>query len=288
MQASVLTSDWIQEKLTHEQRVDDLIGPYLVARSHHKKQPVLDFLFEYYHFRPAMLRKWSPGLGVELSFSDQERQHLPQFSELQVEGTIAFLDPSLFPEKRRKSLEWVIELLEQTQQKRPQFGCFGLHEWAMVYRSDDPRHTQVPLRFSTQEIAEIVESHHLICTHFDAYRFFTPEAVPLNKHQLSREVFIEKEQPGCIHTNMDVYKWAYKFYPWVSSETILAAFELAYKARYIDMKASPYDLSDQGVLPIKIETLDGKQEYKFEQEALSKKAKPIRAQLIEELKQLSI
>ena len=106
MQASVLTSDWIQEKLTHEQRVDDLIGPYLIARSHHKKQPVLDFLFEYYHFRPAMLRNWSPGLGVELSLSDQDRQHLPQFSELQVEGTIAFLDPSLFPDTRRKSLDY--------------------------------------------------------------------------------------------------------------------------------------------------------------------------------------
>jgi hypothetical protein len=288
MQATVVISDWIQNKIAHEERIDALIGPYLVARSHHKKQPVLDFLFEYYHFRPALLRKWSPGYGVELPISEHEISHLPQLSELCIQDDVAFLNPHLFPDKRRKSLEWVIELLEQTQQKKAQFGCFGLHEWAMVYRSNDPRHHQVPLRFSTQEIAEIVDSHNLVCTHFDAYRFFMPEAIPKNKHELSRDRFIAMEQPGCIHTNMDVYKWAYKFYPWVSSDTILSAFELAYDARYIDMKASPYDLSEQGLSPIKIETIEGKQEYKLEQEALSLKAKPIRARLIKELKQLAI
>ena len=180
----------------------------------------------------------------------------------------------------------MIKLLHKTQDKRPQFGCFGLHEWAMVYRSHEPRHNQVPLRFSHEKIAEIVDSHHLLCTHFDAFRFFTPQAQPLNRHSLSREVFAESEQPGCIHTNMDVYKWAYKFYPWVSSELILDAFELAYQARHIDMRASPYDLGYMGLNPIKIETEAGKKEYRLAQESLSIKAKSIRARLILELELL--
>jgi hypothetical protein len=212
--------------------------------------------------------------------------YLPALSELYLAPDMAYLDPKLFPEKRLSSLAWVIKLLHNTQDKRPQFGCFGLHEWAMVYRSHEPRHNQVPLRFSHEKIAEIVDSHHLLCTHFDAFRFFTPQAQPLNRHSLSREVFAESEQPGCIHTNMDVYKWAYTFYPWVSSELILDAFELAYQARHIDMRASPYDLGYMGLNPIKIETEAGKKEYRLAQESLSIKAKSIRARLILELELL--
>lgn len=295
--------EWTRRKKAHEQRTDALLSEYLENRSRHQKQPVLDFLFEYYHFRPSKLRNWSPGVGLLLALDSNLNSiensatltkdedgglpaYLPALSELYLAPDMAYLDPKLFPEKRLSSLAWVIKLLHNTQDKRPQFGCFGLHEWAMVYRSHEPRHNQVPLRFSHEKIAEIVDSHHLLCTHFDAFRFFTPQAQPLNRHSLSREVFAESEQPGCIHTNMDVYKWAYKFYPWVSSELILDAFELAYQARHIDMRASPYDLSFMGLNPIKIETEAGKKEYRLAQESLSIKAKSIRARLILELELL--
>ena len=296
--------EWTCRKKAHEQRTDTLLSEYLENRSRHQKQPVLDFLFEYYHFRPSKLKNWSPGVGLSLALNSNLNSNastvtlptdeddgllgdLPALSELYMAQDVAYLDPKLFPEKRLSSLAWVIKLLHNTQDKRPQFGCFGLHEWAMVYRSHEPRHNQVPLRFSHEKIAEIVDSHHLLCTHFDAFRFFTPQAQPLNRHTLSREVFSESEQPGCIHTNMDVYKWAYKFYPWVSSELILDAFELAYQARYIDMRASPYDLSYMGLNPIKIETEAGKKEYRLAQESLSIEAKRIRARLILELELLS-
>ncbi len=295
--------EWTRRKKAHEQRTDALLSEYLENRSRHQKQPVLDFLFEYYHFRPSKLRNWSPGVGLLLALDSNLNSiensatltkdedgglpaYLPALSELYLAPDMAYLDPKLFPEKRLSSLAWVIKLLHNTQDKRPQFGCFGLHEWAMVYRSHEPRHNQVPLRFSHEKIAEIVDSHHLLCTHFDAFRFFTPQAQPLNRHSLSREVFAESEQPGCIHTNMDVYKWAYKFYPWVSSELILDAFELAYQARHIDMRASPYDLGYMGLNPIKIETEAGKKEYRLAQESLSIKAKSIRARLIGELELL--
>ncbi len=277
--------EWIARKKAHEHRVDELIGDYLKARSAHKKQPVMDFLFEYYAFRPSALRRWSPGIGIGLEVS--EPSELPELSELVIEDSIAFLDPTLFPEKRIKSTRWILEMLQNTRDKKPMFGCFGMHEWAMVYKAEKPRHDQVPLRMEPEELAEFVESRPLVCTHFDAYRFFTPEAVPMNKFELSRQDFANTEQPGCIHSNMDLYKWAHKLYPWIGSDLILEAFELACEARTIDMMASPYDLQEHGLEPIKIETEEGRLEYLQHQEAIFEKGKPVREELIGEIMNLN-
>lgn len=275
---------WKVEKLAHEERVDFLISDYLIARSHQKKQPVMDFLFEYYAFRPSALRRWSPGLTVALECSSESE--LPELSELVHRYARSFLSAELFPVKRIRSLQWMLELLQKTTQKKPAFGCFGMHEWAMVYKSEEIRHAQVPLRMNPEDLAAFVESRPLICTHFDAYRFFTKPAVPLNKFELSREHFADTEQAGCIHTNMDLYKWAFKLYPWINSTLILDAFELAFEARTIDMKASPYDLSEHGLKPIKIETEPGRKEYLNAQQEIYRKGIPIRTQLIAEYKQL--
>jgi len=275
---------WKAQKAAHEQRVGELLSDYLEARSRQEKNPVMDFLFEYYAFRPSNFRKWSPGIGVKLAFTDFEE--LPEVSEITVENSVAFVDPSLFPEKRISSLKWMLNMLENTQNSRPSFGCFGMHEWAMVYKSTNPRHNQVPMRMEPDELAEFVESRPLLCTHFDAFRFFTEPAKPMNRFELSRETFHENEQPGCIHSNMDLYKWAFKMYPWIPSSLILQAFELAVEARHIDMQASPYDLRDQGLEPIKIETDSGRKEYKQKQEMIFEKGLPIREQIIEKMREL--
>lgn len=277
-------SHWKSEKVIHEQRVDELLNDYLEARSRQEKNPVMDFLFEYYAFRPSNFRKWSPGIGVNLSFSDFDK--LPEVSELTVDGDVAFVDPKLFPDKRISSLKWMLNMLENTQQSKPSFGCFGMHEWAMVYKSDNPRHNQLPMRMDPNELAEFVESRPLLCTHFDAFRFFTKPAKPMNRFELSRETFHKTEQPGCIHSNMDLYKWAFKMYPWIPSSLILEAFELAVEARYIDMQASPYDLREQGMEPIKIETDSGRKEYKQKQEMIFEKGLPVREKIIEQMQGL--
>jgi len=156
----------------------------------------------------------------------------------------------------------------------------------MVYRAGEVRHNQLPLRMKKEELAEFVESRPLVCTHFDAFRFFTHQARPLNKFELNRETFIENEQPGCIHTNMDLYKWGFKMYPWISSEIIRKAFLLAIEARKIDMQASPYDLRDKGLDPIRIETEKGREIYLNEQRSIYDKSIPVRQQLIEEYRGL--
>ncbi len=274
------TEEWVDKQKAHEQRVEELIGQYLIDRSHHVKNPVMDFLFEYYAFRPSMLKRWSPGFGTALEFKNSEE--LPYFEEFSVVDNVAYFSKNSFPEKRSKSACWILQMLKNTQSKRPSFGCFGMHEWAMVYRTDNPRHLQVPMRMEPDKLAEFVESRPLLCTHFDAFRFFTKPAQPMNRFELSREKFSEMEQPGCIHSNMDLYKWAFKLYPWISSDLILEAFELAYEARLIDMKASPYDLREQGLEPIKIETEEGRKIYKQEQEAIFERGIPVRNKIISE------
>jgi hypothetical protein len=151
----------------------------------------------------------------------------------------------------------------------------------MIYREETHRHSQVPLRLSLSRIAEVVEESELRCTHYDAYRFFTPSATPLNRIRLSREGTTDNDQPGCIHVTMDLYKFAHKIAPWCSSDLIAQTFLLAVAAREIDMRASPYDLSEYGFEPIRVEEAAGRVEYIEAQRDLRERARVVREQLIE-------
>lgn len=275
---------WMERKSRHEAELGELLNPYLKKRSMQQKDPVLDFLFEYYAFRPSHLLRWSPGLSTSLQISPGSS--LPEVSELTVESDRAYLDASHFPKKRIKSLKWTLGLLRNSSDKKPFYGCFGMHEWAMVYRAGEVRHEQIPLRLTDDEVADFVESRPLLCTHFDAFRFFTDKAKPMNRNELSRDKFQEMEQPGCLHTNMDLYKWAFKLYPWISSEVIRKAFFNAVETRKVDMQASPYDAREFGLEPIKIETETGRKEYLERQTEIFERSMPIRSELIDAMEDL--
>ena len=90
----------------------------------------------------------------------------------------------------------------------------------------------------------------------------------------------QHEQPGCIHANMDLYKWCYKAMPWAGSELLWECFRFALAAREIDMRASPYDLSSYGYEPIAVETEDGRREYEHAQRGLCERGRPLRDELI--------
>jgi len=157
-----------------------------------------------------------------------------------------------------------------------------LHEWAMVYRqaADEVRHNAWPLRFPADAIARIVEAQPVRCSHFDAFRFFTPAARPLNRLQPARESAVEFEQRGCLHANMDLYKWAFKLAPFTPSKLIADCFALARDIREIDMRASPYDLRAIGYEPIAIETAAGRSEYERHQRDFAERGQPLRARLL--------
>jgi hypothetical protein len=184
---------------------------------------------------------------------------------------------------RLRSIRWTRELLAGVASRPPMLGCFGLHEWAMVYGQEpgSVRHPAYPLRLGARQADAVVDSHRIACTHFDAYRFFSDPARPLNTVRPTRETQAAYDQPGCLHATMDLYKWAYKLTPLVASELIADCFELARDVRQVDMQASPYDLRALGVAPIAIETAAGKAEYMQRQRDFAERAAPLRARLIE-------
>lgn len=277
----VLSSeDWRQRADRHQKLISPLADDFLQRRSMGKKHPVHDFLFTYYHFSPTKLKQWVPSFEEALQIEDED--DLP-FSAYWFERHSKILQ--LNPERLQKHIlalaAFVEELCLTLLERPPRFGCFGLHEWAMVYRTpqEQLRHADYRLRLPPEALADFVESQNLCCTHYDAYRFFTPQAAPLNLYQPALHTRLQNEQSGCLHANMDLYKWASKLWPWVGSDFIAQAFWLALEGREIDMRASPYDLLEHGYPPICIETEAGRKAYQSLQQQYAQKATALRAEL---------
>jgi hypothetical protein len=242
-------------------------------------------LFTYYHLTPTQLLRWHPGYGVALAGQESSLYaHLRGYCRAD-NGVI--VDPEHLI-KHRMTIEYVARLLEATANRPARLNCFGLHEWAMLYQTspDDVRHSGVPLRLGHDGTNAVVESLPLRCTHYDAFRFFTCPARPRNAVQLTRKTQIATEQPGCLHAGMDLYKFAAKLVPLLDSEALMDAFELAYTARELDMRASPYDLTAFGYNPIRIETASGRAEYVLHQASLSGRSAGVRAALLTRCQQL--
>lgn len=271
-------AEWNRRRLEHERRLGPLLDAHVARQSRHQAHPVIDFLFQYYPYRPGTLRRWTPGVGVILE-GESARALLSDAHYEEREGGVALKIPE-FSQRRREGVEWILRLLETTAAREPRFGCFGLHEWAMVYRSPNRRHSAVPLRMPEGDLARFVESQRIVCSHYDAFRFFTPAARPLNALQPSAEMRLAHEQRGCLHANMDLYKWAMKIWPWIEAELVADAFLLAVEIRELDMRASPYDLRALGYSPVRIETEEGRREYQQLQKALADRAQLIRLRLI--------
>ncbi|QNE17641.1 3-methyladenine DNA glycosylase [Kribbella qitaiheensis] len=266
-------ADWEPLAAAHAARVDTLLADHLARRQRREKHPVEDFLFTYYPTRPNQLRVWHPGPGIRLRGGTQYKEKKGyRYSE-----DVADLDPDEIA-RRTDSITWIHQLLSATAGRQPQFGCFGLHEWAMVYRTADIRHDW-PLRLGSTGTDQVVESHKIACSHYDAFRFFTTPARPLNLLQPTREAQPSLEQGGCLHANMDLYKWSTKLMPFTPSSLVLDCFELARDIRTLDMRASPYDFTALGYSPIEIETPTGKATYAAAQRAFADRAGPLRLQL---------
>jgi hypothetical protein len=269
--------EWGARRDAHEARVAPWVDPHLDRAVRREKHPVLDFLFTYYNNSPGALRRWHPGAGVVLAGNPPHRAWTGYVA---VDGGVT-ADTSLTG-KRGRMVRDTVALLQATAARRPVFGCHGMHEWAMVYRqtADEIRHSAFPLRLAASDLEAVVEAAPLRCTHFDAFRFFTEPARPLNVLTPSRAAMPDLEQGGCLHTNMDLYKHAYRLSPLVPSELVADCFELARAIRTLDMKASPYDLSALGYEPVAIETVDGKQQYVEAQRAFADEAAALRDRLI--------
>ena len=280
---------WEARASAHAERVDEFVAPHLARRGSRVKHPVHDFLFTYYSQRPAQLRRWHPGYGVGLTgdvsaYDGLKGYEVATGSGGQTSATVS----TAYVGSQRPLLESLHRLLSATAGRPANFGCFGLHEWAMVYRmtEDQTRHADWPLRLGAEGTDQVVESHRIGCSHFDAFRFFTEPARPLNLLSPSSEDRPAFEQPGCLHGGMDLYKHAFRLTPMICSDLVADCFELARDIRVLDMRAAPYDLSGLGFDPVAIETPEGKQEYAAAQRRFAERGAPLRQRLIEECRRL--
>jgi hypothetical protein len=281
----VREEEWRGRQAAHRERVRPWIEPRLKRRSTGHAHPTDDFLFDYYPYSPNRLSTWHPGHGVVLEGAADEFLANPAYQRTPhgVATTLAWLD-----DQRCSRLRLAIRILEGTSSRPPTMGCFALHEWAMVYglAQEEVRHHSYPLRLTPDEIRETVDAIGVRCTHIDAYRFFTPEAEPLNSLTPTRATQPDLEQPGCLHASMDLYKYAMWFQPLVGSDLVADCFALARRARDLDMQASPYDVRQVGLEPIMVETPEGRVEYARRQRELIDLATPLRERLATALRAL--
>ena len=269
---------WKALRDQHFETVDPWIQPRLDRRSRNEKHPVDDFLFDYYPISAKKLRSWNPAFGISLEANESDLEEFNAKNYFFHDGCIS-LRPDWLDNNKEK-INHIYLLLRGTESRPVRNGCFGLHEWAMVLGQQNVRHDSWPLRLSQTEIKQTIDEQGLRCTHFDAFRFFTDEAAPLNPIQLTRNDQLTFEQPGCLHANMDLYKHAFALAPILGSEVVREAFALAREIRQVDMQVAPYDLRELGVIPIPVETPEGRAEFMERQRAFAHRATTLRLGII--------
>lgn len=289
--ARLTSAQWRAREAAHHERADALTSEHRARRTRGETHAIEDFLFTYYPFSPAKLRRWHPGAGVTLEGAapqldpaqDPGRTEWKHYVRTGATAEDLTVDLAALWEARGKLISFIERLLTETLEHTPSFGCFGLHEWAMVYRMtpEEIRHRALPLRLGALDTDVVVESNPISCSHFDAYRFFTPAAEPLNELTPTRANQPEMEQSGCLHAGMDVYKWAMKLGPIVPGDLLLDAFELARDIRSVDMRASPYDVSQYGLAAIPIETPEGKRAYAALQRGFADRGNALRVRVLD-------
>ncbi|WP_216452170.1 hypothetical protein [Arcanobacterium phocae] len=304
----VLSSDiWWPRALDHFYAAQRRSQGRVRRRQLGEKNPLEDFLWEYYPLRPGRLAVWHPGFTTDgepygLAEPDGDvdsvrawnptdsqapsplswwKHHasLPWQKSVHSEMGEAIVVDDEYLQHRSHGIQHLTALNRILSTREATFGCLGWHEWAMVYQADETRHP-LPLRLDVEQTNHLVEQAHIRCTHFDAFRFFMPAAVGFNRVQPTYETVFEHEQPGCIHVSMDLLRTCIQLGPIIPGELTIQAFDLAMEARTIDMAASPYDCSSLGLTAIPIETANGKAEYIERQRELATKARPLRQELL--------
>ena len=173
--------------------------------------PVEDFLFTYYSYRPAALRRWHPGLGVRLEGEDAAAFARSRGTS---SPATAQVDPTCG--RSRDQVRWIRRLLAATAGRPMAWAASASTSGRWSTASRRPRcATRLPAPTRVSGTDTVVEAHRIACTHYDAFRFFTERrgrgtlCCPPARRSTSTT-----SRDVCTPT-MDCYKWAYKLSPHV-------------------------------------------------------------------------
>ena len=242
-------------------RLAPYVEPHLARRRAGETHPVHDFLFTYYSFSPAKLLDWQPGWPES--------------------GSAELLA------KRRALVASTLELLRATAARTPRrSAASGCTSGRWCTGADETRHP-VPLRLGAAGTDEVVESHRIACSHFDAFRFFTPSARAA-QHAPARP----RRPVGVRAAGLPARHHG----PLQARLPALAAGRLRPRGRLLRARlgrARPSTCAPRrttsptsALEPIRIETPEGKQEYAARQRAFAERAAPLRERLITVCEQL--
>ena len=166
--------EWTARAAAHEARIDRWTAPHRERRRRGETHPVLDFLFTYYSEPPGRLRRWHPGPDVALGgpalrtppgagTPGRRRHRAPRRRRLP--GRPRRHRPLRPPAARG-----------HRRRARPSAAASACTSGRWSTATGSTRHP-VPLRLGQAGTDAVVEAHPIRCTHFDAFRFFTPDAV---------------------------------------------------------------------------------------------------------------
>ena len=207
-----------------------------------------DFLFTYYSHRPAAAAALAPRARRRAAdAAPRTRRGARRGTSVRGDrspSTAAYVARAARPADHAAPRCW-----PRPAARPPQLGCFGLHEWAMVYRLAAGRG---PAR---RLAAAAGPRGHRRGRRVPPDRLLALRRLPvLHRRRPAAEHAAagrgrpaELEQPGCLHAGMDLYKHAFRLAPLICSELVADCFELARDIRVLDMRAAPYDLGDLGL-----------------------------------------
>ena len=255
----ILSSEtWRARADAHAERVDVWVQPHLERRRQGGKHPVHDFLFTYYSQSPTALRRWHPGgYGV----AGRARVRRPQG----LLGGPAVRRPS----PPNDSSATAGDLRDPPAARRdrgraPTLGCFGLHEWAM----DPPDRPTAGRRGGQRDPARLAAAPrggwHRRGRGEPPNRLLALRRVPLlhasprPEHLPARPRGPARLRAAGLLPRRDGSLQARL--PTDAAGRLGAGrgrFALAWDIRDLDMRASPYDFSDLGFEPVRIENTGG-------------------------------
>ena len=201
---------WLHREAAHQQRVRRYADPYLARRSAGRKHPVEDFLFTYYTQKPGQLLRWHPGAGVVLSGPDAAERTGWKYYRTLDDGELAAaglpagtaavtFDRGSFLADRREAV--AVRRRSSCAAPLPgppssaASGCTN-GPWSTARTNSSCATNTCSCGSAPAGTDQVVEDNRIRCSHFDAFRFYTPDAIPLNSSTPSRENQRTMEQPG--------------------------------------------------------------------------------------------